>query len=111
MKIEERAEGKVLVIAIPARRLDVQNVDLFREHMAARIEAGWSRFVLDLSQVEYIDSSGLGAILSLLKKLAGSGGINFCGLDQPVAQLFRMTRLDKAGHVFRSVEEAIGDLS
>lgn len=60
------------------------------------------RIVLDLSAVEFMDSTGLGVFVSLLKKLGADGAIAVAGVRPAVLRLFQLTRLDT---LFRIVDD------
>jgi len=60
------------------------------------------KIVLDLSAVEFMDSTGLGVFVSLLKKLGPDGAIAVAGVQPAVLRLFRLTRLDT---LFRIVDD------
>lgn len=77
------------------KRLDAAYSVWFREEMKAMISGGVTRIVLDLSQVEFIDSSGLGALVSLMKSLGGAQNLVLCGVREAPMSVFRMTRMDK----------------
>jgi|GEM_PF-2000086 len=75
------------------RKIDVLSSEAFMAEMLARME-GKSLFVLDLSEVQFIDSSGLGKIVSALREFRGRGGeMRICGVQAPVQVLFSMVRL------------------
>jgi anti-sigma B factor antagonist len=64
--------------------------------------------LLDLSQVEYVDSAGLGGIVSTLKQLRADGGdIKVCGLQKSVRALFELVRMHKLLDVCNTREEGI----
>jgi anti-sigma B factor antagonist len=65
--------GEVAVVELRGEQLDASNVAHFKRDIAPVLE-GNSRVVLDLSQLRFVDSSGLGAILSCLRRLNGAGG-------------------------------------
>jgi anti-sigma B factor antagonist len=59
------------------------------------IKAGTTRIVLDLSGVPYIDSAGLGAIVHAYGlAMENHGSIRLCGINEKVASLLKMTRMD-----------------
>jgi anti-sigma B factor antagonist len=64
------------------------------------------KLVLDLSRVSFMDSTGLGALVSLLKMLGGNGAMAVAGAQPPVRKLFEMTRLDSLFRLTPNVEEA-----
>ena len=66
------------------------------------IESGHPLIALDLSEVDFIDSSGLGAIVSVLKQLDGRGDLVIVGAKPAVMNLFRLTRMDKVFRMYRA---------
>ena len=64
------------------------------EKLVALIESGQTRLLIDLSQVEYIDSSGLGMLIRIQKIAVRNGGnVVLKGVQGLVRELFEMTRL------------------
>ena len=62
MKIAEYV-GNNIVIVEPHGRLTMETIQYFRRAIARRIDQGWSRLILDLQNIDYIDSAGLGALV------------------------------------------------
>ncbi|HSO67421.1 MAG TPA: STAS domain-containing protein, partial [Desulfatirhabdiaceae bacterium] len=62
---------------------------------------------LDLTYVEFIDSSGLSVLISVLKTLAGKGELLLCSISNTVMSLFKLTRMDRIFKIYDSVEEAL----
>ena len=75
------------------------------------INQGNRRIVLDLSEVDFIDSSGLGAIVSSLKTLGNDGDLVICGIRETVMGLFKITRMNRVFQIFATESEAIEALS
>lgn len=72
----------------------VEDAKEMTEKLVALIEAGQTRLLLDLSQVEYIDSSGLGMLIRIQKIAVRNGGnVVLKGVQGLVLELFEMTRL------------------
>ncbi len=111
MKLEERHEGNILVASVLDKRLDAQAVDDFKGKMSSHIENGESLIVLNLSNVEFIDSSGLGAIVSVLKMLKDRGSLVICGAGDSISRMFKLTRMNKVFSMFESEKEAIYSVS
>ncbi len=66
------------------------------------------KIAVDLSNIEFIDSSGFGALISLLKKVRTSGGQLFlCGLNSDVRDLMAILQLEQVFIVKSTVEEAL----
>ena len=72
------------------------------------IEGGANRLVLDLGRVAYIDSSGLGALVKVLKKARSVGGdVRLAGLEPDVRKVLELTRLDKIFEISRTADDAV----
>lgn len=111
MMIDDEDRGGVLVVRIGEKRLDASRAPLFKEEIAARIERGYSQIVLDLSSVEFIDSSGLGAIVSCLKRLGPRGNLSVAGASGAVAKLFALTRMDRVFSLHDTADAAVANVS
>lgn len=104
-------EHQVAVLMLNLKRLDASVAPVFKQAVLKVIESGETRLVLDLGGVEFIDSSGLGAMVSILKALGGSGSIAVCNGRVGVLSLFRLTRMDKVFSIFPSREEAVAKVA
>lgn len=105
--LESRREKDLLIVTFQEERLDVAVAAHFKERVRGLIDAGNRRIILDLALVEFIDSSGLGAIVACLKMLGGDGDIIICGARETVASMFRLTRLDRVFLMYDGVVEAL----
>ena len=108
--INDTSVGDVLVVKPMQQRLDAQEAENSKEYMGKRIQDGHAKIVLDLSRVEFIDSSGLGAIVSSLKMLGGKGSLSLCGIRGTIMTMFKLTRMDRVFPMFVTEEEAIASL-
>jgi anti-sigma B factor antagonist len=96
----------VIFVALQAESLDASNTNEFKRTVAAAVEPK-AKVVLDLSQVQFIDSSGCGAILAFLRQLATVGGdLKLCCVTKPVRSLFELVRLHKILDMYDKCEEA-----
>jgi anti-sigma B factor antagonist len=107
MRLDERSEGNVLVVGVLTPRVDAQNAEDLRTSLGGRIDEGRAHVILNLARVEFMDSAGLGCIVSLLKRLGGRGTLSVCCLTETVDRVFKLTRLNKAVNVYGSEDEAI----
>jgi anti-sigma B factor antagonist len=79
--------------------------------MAAVVQSSM-RVVLDMSGVQFVDSAGLGAILSCLRQLNAKGGdMKVFGLSKAVRSLFELVRMHKVVEIFNNREEALAGVS
>ena len=111
MEIKEHQIGDILIVQLQERRLDAARAPGFREEMVRRIDSGSHRIVLDLETVEFVDSSGLGALVSCLKRLGPAGSLAIAGANKTVARLFSLTRMDRVFALHESVDAAVKQLS
>ncbi|MBM6582144.1 STAS domain-containing protein [Microvirga sp. BT689] len=103
--------GNILVIRVEEKRIDASKAPAFKEKMTQCIEAGQNQIVLDLSHVEFIDSSGLGALVSCLKRLGPRGSLAVAGATGAVSRLFTLTRMDRVFALHPNVDAAVEQLS
>ncbi len=111
MNLEFLTVRGVLVAQVLDSRMDVHGIGDFKSQLKAHLDSGTSRFVLDLSEVEFVDSSGLGAMVGLFKLLPPGGDMALCGLCPTVVNLVRLTRLDKVFRIIATQEEAVAALA
>lgn len=88
----QAAEG--LVIRVDEARIDAAVAIEFKEAVRALAEGQGSPVILDLSSVTFLDSSGLGAVVAVMKLLGKEQALHLAGLTAPVAKVFRLTRMD-----------------
>jgi anti-sigma B factor antagonist len=85
-----------LCVLIPTPdRLTAVNGAAFKDMAIGLIEAGHARLIVDMSAITFIDSSGLGALVSILKRVGNRGEIVVCGLSSALKQMFSITRMDR----------------
>lgn len=98
-----------VVIAVKEERLDAHNSNELKERILRTLEEGGRRLVVDLSAVTFIDSSGLGALLSGYKNAnQRSGSFVLSGLQPRVRSMFDLTRLNRVFEIYPGLEEALG---
>jgi len=107
MKLEtEKIENALLVTPV-VRRLDASVALRFKEAVTAVIQQGETQLVLDFSRVDFIDSSCLGALISLLKSLSGKGQLVLCSLNGNIKAMFALTRMDRVFTLCSDRSEAL----
>jgi len=92
---EQELPGGVLAVA-PKGRLNMVAAPVLRGIMRDRVAAGRKRIVLDLAEVQFLDSSGLGAIIGSLKTAREAGGdVRLARAPEPVLLVLRLTKVDR----------------
>jgi anti-sigma B factor antagonist len=101
----------ILVVRPLDKRIDASASANFEGHIVESINEGNNRLVLDMSEVDFIDSSGLVAIVSILRRIGPNGDLVICGMKETVLNLFRLTRMNRVFRIFPSAKEAVDVLS
>lgn len=94
MRMEPYRCGDTLVVRVDDPRIDAAVAIRFKDRMRDLADAPVSRVVLDLSKVEFLDSSGLGAVVAVMKLLEPAQRLELAGLTPTVAKVFTLTRMD-----------------
>lgn len=107
MKMTKTNREKVVVLKPHARRIDASMAVGFKSKLMEEIAEGHTKIILDLSEVDFIDSSGLGVMVSVLKQVSPEGGVKLFGVKEGVKSILELTRLDKAFGIHLSERGAI----
>jgi len=111
MQLQQSKMVDVLIVRPLEQRIDAATATEFKQKMSDWIDAGNRKIVLNLAEVDFIDSSGLGAIVSSLKKIGGDGDLVICAVRETVMSLFRLTRMNRVFDILPSEDEAVRSLS
>ena len=111
MQVQEKKVGSILIVKPLEKRIDASSATEFKGKIVDLINSGNTKIVLDLANVDFIDSSGLGAIVSSLKTIGDNGDLVITGIRETVMGLFRLTRMNRVFQIFPSEQEAIQALS
>ena len=92
-------------------QLIVGNRQELKQKMLEELEGGARKFVIDFAETGYIDSSGLGVLVSLSKKIREQGGeLRLSGLNEDLRTLFELTKLDTLFRIADSKDEALSGI-
>ena len=83
-----------LLVTVQGKRIDAASAIQFKDQMRALTADAPDRVILNLEQVEFVDSSGLGAIVASMKQLAPEQKLELAALSPTVGKVFRLTRMD-----------------
>ncbi len=107
MGFTTRQVGDVVVVGVEDQ-LIVATRQQLKQKILDELGNGEQKFVIDFSGTGYIDSSGLGLLVTLSKKISEAGGsLRLAALNQDLMSLFELTKLDTLLAIFDSVEHAI----
>lgn len=107
MNITSEDLSDILFAKVEATRIDAAAAIQFKEIMREITgKSGAPHVVLDLSNVEFVDSSGLGAIVAVMKLLGATKRLDLAGLTPTVEKVFRLTRMDTIFTIHRAVDDA-----
>jgi len=107
MQLDYENIGKVSVVKPLEKRMDALNAAGFKKQMESFIKEGQTFFILDMSEIDFVDSSALGAIIACLRMLEGNGDMVIAGAGEKVMRLFKLTRMDRVFQIFSNSEEAL----
>ncbi len=105
MDLESSQHGTHQLITVNAPRIDAAQAIAFKDAMRTMTAEGGDRVILDLGRVQFIDSSGLGAIVATLKLMGPGRRLELACLTPDVAKVFRLTRMDTIFAIHASLEE------
>ncbi len=106
MKLNQEKFNDVIVVTVTGDVLDASVIGDFKSEMTPIIKSEY-RVVFDMSNIQFVDSSGVGAILSCLRTLNAEGGdLKICSLTKPVRALFELVRMHKIFDIFETRELA-----
>lgn len=95
MKLETSLTDDLLVVHVRESRIDAACAIAFKEAMHNRISGLNRRVMLDLAQVTFLDSSGLGAVVAVRKMLGPDRALELARLSPAVEKVLRLTRMDR----------------
>jgi anti-sigma B factor antagonist len=102
--IEQRDEALVVLLG---GELDLYNADDVRAVLVEAIDAGTSLIAIDLSEVEFVDSTALGVLLEARSRL-GADGLALAAPRPEIRRALEVSGLDRHLAVHESVDEALG---
>lgn len=110
MELSSRTQDQLCVVSVNDDRIDAAVAIEFKDAMRAQTDDGPEMVILDLSKVNFIDSSGLGAIVASMKHMGQDRTLALAGLTPTVDKVFRLTRMDSVFNVFATLDGALSEL-
>jgi anti-sigma B factor antagonist len=100
--------GEGVCVVTPAGEIDLASAPKLKSSLVELLDDGFRQFVLDLSAVRYLDSTGLGVLIAFSRRLTGDGQVVLAEAPESVLGLLELTGLDSQFPTYASVEEALG---
>jgi anti-sigma B factor antagonist len=110
MELSRHPDGRLMIARPAEQRIDARVAAELKQQLLELVSAH-AAVALDLSAVEFIDSSGLGAIVSALKHAEGRAQLVIVGARPAVLSLFRLTRVDRIVRMFPASADAVAALA
>lgn len=107
MNITSETSGDLQILKVEGTRIDAIAAIQFKDTVRKLTADKDNAVVLDLSNVEFIDSSGLGAIVAAMKLLGRDRPLHLAGLTPIVAKVFTLTRMERVFKIFKSPLDAL----
>lgn len=108
MRIQERVVEDITVLTPKGKLMGGKETNVVQEHVQSLIDGGARELVMDLSKVKWLNSQGVGMLMSCLTKIRNAGGnLVVAGATEKVENVFMVTKLIQIFDTFDSVEEAV----
>ena len=105
MNLISESRGDTLVVVAMDERIDAAVAIQFKDRMREIVQDPAPCVMLDLSRVTFLDSSGLGAVVAVMKLLGADRRLELAGLTPTVDKVFRLTRMDSIFTIHPSLPE------
>ncbi|WP_027720171.1 STAS domain-containing protein [Maridesulfovibrio zosterae] len=109
LKVDIQVKNDICVVKPETHRLDASTALDFKTALLRLIEEGNLRLLLNLENIDFVDSSGLGAIISALRQVGVKGDIKLCEVNEQVEELLKLTRLDRVLAIFPCEKDALAE--
>ncbi len=106
MHLESRTRDGALIIEVEASRIDAASAIHLKDQFRNLVESSEARVIMDISKVEFMDSSGLGAMVAALKMLEGKP-LEIVNLSPAVEKVFTLTRMDQVFKIHKDLDAAL----
>lgn len=107
MNIDVSHHGDLTVVKLQEARLDAAMAVRFKDALRVMVDDGVTYMLLDMSEVKFMDSSGLGAVVSQFKYMGNDRKFELAGLTPTVAKVFKLTRMDTVFTIHDSADDAM----
>jgi len=108
LEVETHTADNGITVVAATGRLDVAGAPMLKEAISEVVKNGPPRIVIDMEGVSFVDSTGLGSVISALKQIRGSQGeLRLAAPNQQARVVLELTTLDRVFPYYATVEEAL----
>ncbi len=108
MKIKKKPKDKVMVLELSGKIMGGPDFDKFKGEITELVDGGYKDVILDLSGVPWINSTGLGILITGYHSIkAAEGTMKICNVKERVLSIFYISQLENIFDVYESREEAL----
>ncbi|PIB23181.1 anti-anti-sigma factor [Amylibacter kogurei] len=107
MEISVDQYGHKTVVKLRENRLDAAMAVRFKDALKTVVDDGAEFMILDMSDVGFMDSSGLGAVVAHMKYMGTERNFEIANLTPTVEKVFKLTRMDSVFKIHKSIADAI----
>lgn len=111
MILEREDINGVAVIRCGNERLDAVIAVRFKDRFRDLTDTDTQNFLLDMSKINFLDSSGLGAVVAVFKSIGRERTFDLAGLTPTVERVFKLTRMDSVFTIYETVEQALSQIA
>jgi len=105
MSFETKIEDGIAILRVTVGRLDAIAAPDFKKEVSNIVESGTARIIVDLQDVQFMDSSGLGAIVASFKLTGHKGDFVLCNMNEAVSEIFSLTHMDTLFDIYPNADE------
>ena len=108
MKIKQNPQGQIMVLEVSGKIMGGPDFDRFKGQITEVIENGFKDVILDMDGVPWINSTGLGILITGYHSLkAAEGSMSICNVKERVLSIFYISQLENIFKVFETLDEAL----
>jgi len=108
MNIQQREQNGVIIFELSGRIIGGPDATLLNNRLHELVDGGHRQFVVDLSQIEWMNSSGLGILINAHSMINQAGGkFKIAAASEKIMNLFTITKLVSKFSLYKTMDEAL----
>lgn len=111
MQMQHSDQEGFVILEINEARINANNAQELKRYIEQLVSLGRRRVLVGVDKVNFVDSTGLGALVACLKLVGRDGAFVLCGATPPVMSLLKLTQMDRVLRNFATIERALESLT